>query len=105
MSMENSQFQPETSDIINFFVEQACDYGEVGITLIHSLGNKVTNWSLVFILEENQLFVERENLPDNVSNCELIGRVVRHHVLEPMIQFSGVRKSERTSYTFTLESK
>jgi hypothetical protein len=106
--MENPQFKPQTIDIKNFSVDIACDYGEVGITSINtSLDNKVTDWSFVFILEENATFVERNNLPENVSNWELIGRVHYgyHYGLNPMEQLSRVRKSERTCYTFTLESR
>ena len=73
LSMENEQFQPVTTDTNNFSVEEASDYGEVGITLINASGNRVTDWSIVFILEENESFVERDNLPEEVSNCEIIG--------------------------------
>jgi hypothetical protein len=103
--MYNAQFQPVTSDIGNFSVEAAVDYGEVGITSINASGNTVTDWSFVFILEGNETFAERENLPEEVSNTELIGRLVGHRMLQPMIQLSRVRKLDRTSYTFTLESK
>jgi hypothetical protein len=104
--MENPQFKPQTSDIYNFSVEPASDYGEVGITSINTLlGNKVSDWSFVFILEENETFAERDNLPENVSDWELIGHVLYHNGLNPMEQLSRVRKSERTSYTFTLESR
>jgi hypothetical protein len=104
--MENPQFQPLTSDIGNISVENANTYCDVGITSINALGNKVTDWSFVFILEQNFNFVFRENLPEEVSNSELIGRVVPHrHMLQPMIQLSRVSRAERPSYTFTLESK
>ena len=105
LSMENEQFQPVTTDINNFSVEEASDYGEVGITLINASGNRVTDWSIVFILEENESFVERDNLPEEVSNCEIIGRVVHRHMVQSMKQLSRAKKSERPNYIFTLESK
>ena len=103
--MENKQFQPVTTDIGNISVEKANNYGDVGITSINALGNKVTDWSFVFILEEDFNFEFRENLGDGVSNSELIGRVVHRNMLQPMIQLSRVSRAERPSYTFTLESK
>lgn len=108
LSMENGQFQPVTTDIGNIFVEEANDYGEVGITSVNvssTWNNQVTGWSFVFILDDNETFVERENLPENVSNSELFGNVVHHQMLQPMIQLSRVSKAERPSYTFTLESR
>ncbi len=82
LSNENLQFQSDASDINNFTVEPACDYGEVGITSIYSPGNKVTEWSFVFILDDNEMFAERDNLPETVSNdCELIARVGSCNVL------------------------
>ena len=108
MSMEDQQFQPVTTDINNFSIEEANDYGEVGITSINvspNWNNQVTGWSFVFILEDNETFVERENLPENVSTSELFGTVINHQMLQPMIQLSRVSRAERPSYTFTLESK
>jgi hypothetical protein len=56
-------------------------------------------------LEENESFVERDNLPEEVSNCEIIGRVVHRHMVQSMKQLSRAKKSERPNYLFTLESK
>jgi hypothetical protein len=69
LSMENEQFQPVTTDINNFSVEEASDYGEVGITLINASGNRVTDWSIVFILEENESFVDRSQGIHPAASC------------------------------------
>ena len=106
--MENEQFQPVTTDINNFSVEKANANGYVGITSINvspNCHNQVTGWSFVFILGDNETFVERENLPENVINSELFGAVIDYQMLQPMIQLSRVSRAERPSYTFTLESK
>ncbi len=106
--MENEQFQPVTTDINNFSVFNANHYGYVGITSINvssTWNNQVTGWSFVFILEDNETFVERENLPENVSHSELFGAVIDYQMLQPMIQLSRVSRAERPSYTFTLESR
>jgi hypothetical protein len=111
--MENEQFQPVTTDINNFSFLNANHYGYVGITSINvspnynqgGRNNQVTGWSFVFILEDNETFVERENLPENVTHSELFGTVINHQMLKPMIQLSRVSRAERPSYTFTLESK
>ena len=106
--MENEQFQPVTTDINNFSVEEANAYGEVGITSIYvssTWNNQVTGWSFVFILEDNETFVERENLPENVTNSELFGTVITYKMMQTMIQLSRVSRAERLSYIFTLESR
>lgn len=97
-----------TTDINNFSVEEANDYGEVGITSIYvssTWNNQVTGWSFVFILEDNETFVERENLPENVSTSEMFGTVIDYQMLQPMIQLSRVSRADRPGYTFTLESR
>lgn len=105
--MENPLFQPAFPSTINYRSDyyKACDYGEVGITLVKSSNCKVTGWSFVLVLEENATIENRKNLPEWVSNNEFIGHIVYNRMLFAVTELNKVSKSERTSLTFTLESR
>ena len=59
----------------------------------------------VFILEDDEDFRTHENLPQKVTDNEVFGRVIHHHMLEPLVRLSLSSKSDRTNYLMTLESQ
>lgn len=95
---------PSMTEQMDSWMQPANDMDEVGITLIKSLGDKITHWSFVFILEDKEDFQSHENLPKAVTDNELFGHVIHHHMLEPLIRLSLSSKSDRSDYLMTLES-
>jgi hypothetical protein len=106
--MLNLEFQPvvpSMTEHMDSWTAAAKDVDEVGITMVKASGNKITDWSLVFILEDDEAFQMHENLPQTVTDNEVFGRVIHHHMLEPLVRLSLTSKSDRENYVMTLESQ
>jgi hypothetical protein len=96
---------PSMTEHMDSWTAAAKDVDEVGITMVKASGNKITDWSLVFILEDDEAFQMHENLPQTVTDNEVFGRVIHHHMLEPLVRLSLTSKSDRENYVMTLESQ
>jgi hypothetical protein len=114
--MTHPQFQPEVPSMIGhcsnedgsydpLFNYTAEDIHDVGVTLVQTSAGKVIGWSFIFVLEEYEHFIKRDNLNENVLDNVLFGRVVHNNMLEAMTQLSKSKKSERIEYSMTLESQ
>ncbi|EFX82237.1 hypothetical protein DAPPUDRAFT_302642 [Daphnia pulex] len=106
--MLHPEFQPvvpSMTEHMDSWTAAAKDVDEVGITMVKASGNKITDWSLVFILEDDEDFQMHENLPQTVTDNEVFGRVIHHHMLEPLVRLSLTSKSDRANYVMTLESQ
>ena len=107
-AMKNPQFVPAVPSVteqMDSWTSAAKEIDEVGITMIKSLGVKITDWSFVFILEEKEDFQSHENLPKSLTENELFGHVIHHYMLEPLLRLSLSSKSGRRNYLMTLEAQ
>jgi hypothetical protein len=111
--MSNAQFQPSLVPEVENLVDDQIYYDsyecanqmdEVGLGFLKISSDKIDGWSFIFPLRnfQNRKYVEHVR---NVSECVLFGRVISRQMMEIVTKLSSTKESERSEYSFTLESQ
>ena len=77
--------------------------GDVGFNVQEFQQQSVANWSLIFPLKGFKNPAHNAHI-QNVEFNQLFGVIIHNTMLEPIVQLSRTKNSERTGYAMTIES-